>query len=74
MKQKEGLQNTKSHERRRISIFFAIPDIVYRGSILVSFRMDTRHKHAGMTIVRWILPYPLREGEKGYMGAITGQF
>jgi hypothetical protein len=36
--------------------------------------MDTCHRHAGMPIVRWILHYPLIEGEKGYMGGITGQF
>ncbi len=31
-----------------------IPDIVYRESILVSFRMDPRLQRAGMTAGGWI--------------------
>ena len=34
-KQKEWLQSTKSHEHRMLSIFFGIPQIVNRESILV---------------------------------------
>jgi hypothetical protein len=44
-----------------------IPDIFYRESILVFFRMDTCHRHAGMTNGRWI-PAP----GKNYRGKLTG--
>ena len=54
-----SLPRLPDNVNRECILIVVIPDIVYRESLLVSFRMDTCHQHAGMTKGRW-MPAPAK--------------